>query len=42
MNSKKNFFRTAVAKQYPNNWKPSGAKPGPSQKADQREDNHGK
>lgn len=31
-----------VVKQYPKNWKPSGAKPGQSQKDDQREDNHGK
>ena len=33
---------TEVVKQYPKNWKPSGAKPGQSQKDDQRDDNHGK
>jgi hypothetical protein len=32
----------AVAKQYPKNWKPSGAKPGQERKEGQRDEDHGK
>ena len=32
----------AVVKQYPKNWKPSGAKQGQNRKDDRRDDNHGK
>jgi hypothetical protein len=32
----------AVARQYPKNWKPSGANQGQNRKDDQRDNNHGK